>query len=66
MARLPLGPDDGTSFVGRNVMRALSNHAEAAEAIGRLAAAGYLSEHLAPVHRELAYLAASTVNRCHY
>ena len=66
MARLPLGPADEPSFVGRNVMRALGNHAEAAEAIGKLAGAGYLSANLTPVQRELAYLTASTANLCHY
>jgi AhpD family alkylhydroperoxidase len=52
--------------VVHNVMRALSNHPGAAQAIGQLAAAGYLSTNLTPTQRELAYLTASTVNRCHY
>lgn len=47
-------------------MRAISNHPGAAEAFGKLVMVSYLSPNLAPVQRELAYLAASTVNRCHY
>lgn len=65
MARIPLG-DDGESAVGLNVMRALSVHPGAAGAVGQLAAVGYLSPNLTPTQRELAYLAASTANRCHY
>lgn len=75
MARIPLvssgSPDspDSPGQGGRvvhNVMKALSNHPGAARAIGQLAAVGYMSENLSPIQRELAYLAASTVNRCHY
>lgn len=47
-------------------MEALANHPDAARAIGQLSAVGYLSDNLTPVQRELAYLAASTANRCHY
>jgi alkylhydroperoxidase family enzyme len=66
MARIPLAPRDQQSAVGLNVMSALSNHPAAAKAVGQLAMVSYLSPNLAPVHRELAYLAASRVNRCHY
>ncbi|MGA7419036.1 MAG: carboxymuconolactone decarboxylase family protein [Acidimicrobiales bacterium] len=66
MARIPLGPLDPKSAVGLNVMRALANHPGAAQAVGQLAAVGYLSDNLTPTQRELAYLAASTINRCHY
>ena len=66
MARIPVAPSDQPSAVGLNVMSALSNHPAAAQAVGQLAAVGYLSPNLTPVHRELAYLAASRVNSCHY
>ncbi len=66
MARIPLVPMEQPGGVVHNVMRALSNHPGAAQAIGQLAAAGYMSGNLTPTQRELAYLTASTVNRCHY
>jgi hypothetical protein len=47
-------------------MRALANHPDAGRAIGQLSAVGYMSANLSPTQRELAYLAASTVNHCHY
>ena len=34
--------------------------------MGRLAMVSYMSPNLTPVHRELAYLAASRINHCHY
>lgn len=66
MARIPLTGSDQPSAVGLNVMSALSNHPEAAQAVGQLAMISYLSPNLTPVHRELAYLAASRLNSCHY
>jgi alkylhydroperoxidase family enzyme len=66
MARIPLAQPDQPSAVGLNVMSALSNHPEAAQAVGQLAMISYLSPNLTPVHRELAYLAASRLNSCHY
>ena len=66
MARIPLGPPDEPSRVGLNIMRALANHPDAGRAIGQLSAVGYMSANLSPTQRELAYLAASTVNHCHY
>jgi alkylhydroperoxidase family enzyme len=52
--------------VGLNIMGALANHPEVGRAIGELSAVGYLSDNLSPTQRELAYLAASTTNHCHY
>jgi alkylhydroperoxidase family enzyme len=66
VARIPLGPPGEPSGVAVNVFRALANHPGAAQAIGQLAMVGYLSTDLSAAQRELAYLAASTVNRCHY
>ena len=66
MSRIPLAPADQQSAVGLNVMSALSNHPAAAQAVGQLAMVSYLSTNLNPVHRELAYLAASRLNTCHY
>jgi alkylhydroperoxidase family enzyme len=66
MARIPVGPPGEPSGVGLNVMAALANHPEAGQAIGQLAAVGYLSDNLSPTQRELAYLAASAANHCHY
>ena len=66
MARIPVAPEDQQSTVGLNVMSALSNHPQAAEAVGKLAMVSYMSPNLTPVHRELAYLAASRINHCHY
>jgi alkylhydroperoxidase family enzyme len=66
MARIPLSHADQQSAVGLNVMSALSNHPQAAQAVGQLAMVSYMSPNLSPVHRELAYLAASRINHCHY
>jgi alkylhydroperoxidase family enzyme len=52
--------------VAVNVMKALSNDPEVARAVGQLASVGYLSHALSPAQRELAYLAASAANHCHY
>lgn len=66
MARIPVAPADQESAVGLNVMSALSNHPGAAQAVGQLAMVSYLSANLSPAHRELAYLASSRINHCHY
>jgi alkylhydroperoxidase family enzyme len=66
MARIPLGSPEDPSGLAANVMKALGNHPEAAQAVGQLASVGYLSDALTPAQRELAYLAASSANRCHY
>jgi hypothetical protein len=66
MARIPIGPADEPSRVGLNIMGALANHPEAGRAIGQLSAVGYMSDNLSPTQRELAYLAASSANDCHY
>ena len=66
MARIPLASADHVSAVGLNVMSALSNHPEAAKAVGQLAMVSYMSPNLTAVHRELAYLTASRLNSCHY
>ena len=66
MARIPIGSPDEPSRVGLNIMGALANHPEAGRAIGQLSMVGYLSDNLSPTQRELAYLAASTENHCHY
>jgi alkylhydroperoxidase family enzyme len=49
----------------RNVVLALANHEGALEAIRSLSAAGYSTGERRD-RRELAYLTASVVNRCHY
>jgi alkylhydroperoxidase family enzyme len=49
-----------------NIIRAVANHPGA---LGIVAEAGrvlYGTGTLTPAHRELAYLTASVVNRCHY
>ena len=66
MARIPVASFDQPSAVGLNVMSALANHPQAAQAVGQLAAVSYLSPNLSPTHRELAYLTASRHNHCHY
>lgn len=77
MARIPLvDPEDahGREVLERvsrgayqpNVYRAIANHPEALDAIGRFGSAVYFDNALTPAQRELAYLTASVVNHCHY
>jgi len=77
VARIPLiDPDDSErgevlARVSRgayqpNVYRAIANHPEALDAIGRFGSAVYFDNSLTPAQRELAYLTASVVNECHY
>jgi alkylhydroperoxidase family enzyme len=49
-----------------NVIRALANHGPLLEGFMGLSAVAYWGSSVAPPLRELAYLTASTENRCHY
>jgi alkylhydroperoxidase family enzyme len=49
-----------------NVYRAMANQPDALAAVLSLGQAAYLGGSLEPGHRELAYLAASVANDCHY
>ena len=49
-----------------NVYRAMANHPDVFEAALTLMDRAYLRGSLAPADRELAYLAASVANDCHY
>jgi alkylhydroperoxidase family enzyme len=53
----------GRSF---NVYRALANHPEVLEGLLSFGTAAYFENSLTPAQRELAYLAASVANECHY
>ena len=80
MARIPLVDPDGghegeaaSSLLAQldggvhpNVFRAILNHPKAAEAFGGLGRLLYLDSSITPAQRELAYLTASFLNRCHY
>ncbi len=49
-----------------NVIRALANHPAILDGFMRFSAAAYWGSSIDPPLRELAYLTASTENRCHY
>lgn len=82
MARIPLvDPDDPAAdpqaaailhrireAVGAdlNVYRGVANHPKVFTALTQFGPPVYLANSLTPAERELAYLTASVVNRCHY
>jgi alkylhydroperoxidase family enzyme len=49
-----------------NVLRALANHPAALDGFMRFSAPAYWGSSVDPALRELAYLTASSENRCHY
>jgi alkylhydroperoxidase family enzyme len=49
-----------------NVLRALANHPAVLEGFMRFSGAAYFGSSVDPALRELAYLTASSENRCHY
>ena len=57
-----LGGGDGPP----NILSAMANHPAVATAFVEFATVAYFACSLTPAHRELAYLTASAVNRCHY
>ena len=64
MGRLPLV--DGPGVPRLNVFRALGNHEGVLKAVLGLGTAAYWGGSLSPRVREVAYLAASAANTCHY
>jgi alkylhydroperoxidase family enzyme len=71
MARIPLveleGEPRGIGGTHPNVLRAIANHPRAAQAFGAFGSLVYgEGSLLSPAQRELAYLTATVVNRCHY
>ncbi len=72
MARIPLvepeGGEPGRGLGGThpNVLRAIANHPGAVKGFAGFGGFVYGESSLAPAHRELAYLTATVVNRCHY
>jgi alkylhydroperoxidase family enzyme len=55
--------DSGSDF---NVIRALANHPALLDGFMSLSSVAYWGSSVAPPLRELAYLTASSENRCHY
>jgi alkylhydroperoxidase family enzyme len=49
-----------------NVIRALANHPEILKGFSVLSRTAYSGNSLSPAQRELAWLATSAVNDCHY
>lgn len=49
-----------------NVLRAMANHPQLLEAFNAISRVAYNANSLTPQQRELAWLATSYENRCHY
>ena len=56
----------GGGSIEPNVYRAIANHPEALKAMSQFANVVYFANSMTPAQRELAYLAASVTNDCHY